>query len=192
MGAVAVALHVGALGDLELEHGRVEPGPVQRTADLRRQVRVAELDRREVDGHPDRVTGVAPAPALVAGGVQHPVADLADQPAGLGDGDELVGRQVAELRMLPAQQCLDGDQPPVAQGVARLIGEPELAALHGVTQLALQPSPHLLRRMQGLGIERHPVLAGALGQIERGIRGAEQRVRVLVHAPGRSRRRCSA
>ena len=40
-----------------------------------------------------------------AGLVQHPVADRHDQPALLGHGEELGGREQAAPRMLPADQA---------------------------------------------------------------------------------------
>ena len=132
-----------ALGEFELDHARIDAGRGDGARDAAHQ----KLPSRNCT--PDTLTAtcqrgriaVAPAPHLRAGLAQHPIADLDDQPALLGQRDEFVRRDEAALRMRPAQQRLDGLDPQILEREARLIVQREFAALQRLAQVGLQRQP---------------------------------------------------
>src|SRR6266446_2486590 len=70
-----------ALGELELEQFRPQPGALQRGRDILDQILVGELARREVHRHVQRrKTFPLPGDVLRASGVQHPFPDRHDEP----------------------------------------------------------------------------------------------------------------
>lgn len=101
----------------------------QRGFDGLHEVGQLELAGGEVDR--DRELGPAAAPfgRLRAGGPQHPFADLHDVPRALGDGDELVGRDRAELGTGPAGERLEADGGPVGEVDERLVDDADLVTL---------------------------------------------------------------
>ncbi|HEX2160444.1 MAG TPA: hypothetical protein VHF88_01320 [Thermoleophilaceae bacterium] len=125
-----------ALGDLEAEPLGLDAGIRERRADDADEVVGEQLARGDVDGHREvrgaRAAVLLPARNLVAGLAQHPLADRQDQAGPLGDGDEAVGRDGTERRMVPAHQGLDADHLAAAQVDGGLVVEPQLTALDGV------------------------------------------------------------
>src|SRR3954451_860669 len=91
-----------ALGDLELEPGRLDAVLGQGLAHRLDQAVLAELDRGEVD----RDAKARPADQVAAGLADHPGADRDDEAGLLGDRDDLAGQDQAALGMAPAQQRL--------------------------------------------------------------------------------------
>lgn len=90
--------------------------------------RAAELRRRHVHRHGHfGAQHVAPVPCGGDGFAQHPVADVDDQAAFFGNGDEAGGRDAAELLAFPAQQGFHTRHPAGRQIHLGLIGQPELA-----------------------------------------------------------------
>ena len=89
-GVVGVA-HGDALGDLECEVLRVEPGRGERLVDVDDEGVVVELLARDVDREVERETVLAPDRGLRARGAQHPPADIDDHPGLLEQRDEEVG-----------------------------------------------------------------------------------------------------
>ena len=90
-----------AFGELELEPRRVEFGLGQDALDHVDEIGAAELQRRDVD----RDGEARPGLAVEAGAAQHPGAELDDQAAMLGDGDEFDRRDFAARRMRPAARA---------------------------------------------------------------------------------------
>ena len=84
VGGLALGLEHG-LGDLELQPVRLDLRRSESGGDGGGDRRIRELERREIDRHPDMVR---PARRLAAGASKHPFADRADQPGLLGDRDE--------------------------------------------------------------------------------------------------------
>lgn len=120
-----------------------------------------------------------PAGYLCQRGGEHPAADLADQPHLFGQRDKFHRRDMAEHRVVPAQQCLVTDQTPFGGIDLRLVTEAQLLTADGLGQklfeieLALQgllhaggetlpaQPPHLLgliHRHVGTGDEVVPVI----------------------------------
>ena len=69
-----------------------------------------------------------PLGKLAHGGADHPFANRQYQAAAFGDGNELAGRHVAQLRVLPSHQGLSAHDAPGVQGNLRLIDQMELVA----------------------------------------------------------------
>jgi hypothetical protein len=84
-----------------------------------------ELARREVDPHL-RVGSGAPGPGgrLGDGTLDHPGAELDDEPGALGQGDEALRADQSDSRALPAHQRLAGDDLAALEVDDRLVVEP--------------------------------------------------------------------
>ena len=95
------------LGDLDDQPVVAEPGLGQRRGDRRRQVLVLQDGGRQVDRDRQRQALGCPAGSLVDGLLQHPRGERVDQPALLGERDELGRRDDPAYGMHPAHQCLD-------------------------------------------------------------------------------------
>ena len=89
----------------------------------------------------------------------HPVADLVDDPGLLGNADEVVGRDHAAGRMLPAQQGLGPGHSARREAELGLQGEHELAALNRVRQRLF--GVHAMLVLGGQGIAEQAVLMPA-------------------------------
>ena len=120
---------------------------------------------------------------LAAPLAQDPAADLHDQPALLGERDELERRDQPADRMAPAQQRLDAGDRAVLEAHQRLVVQLELLALERPLQVGAQLQARHDPVVHG-GLEQ-PVaaLAVALGDVHRGVGVADQLVGV-GRAPG--------
>ncbi len=106
---------------------------------------------------------------VVTGRFQYPVAEGENQTGLLCQGDKLIRHQQAELRMIPADQRLYGDNTRGVVAVARLINQAELLLFKGVAQAIFHFAPlhHLLGHLRGI---KHPSVApGVFGLVERDI-----------------------
>ena len=100
----------GALGDLQLQARRLQPGLAEHCFHVLRQVGVRELAPRHVDAHDARGLG---AEARLP--VDHPAArfgedqasQLANQAGVFSDGDEFSRAEQAAKRVTPARQRLE-------------------------------------------------------------------------------------
>ena len=92
------------------------------------QARVAELAAREVDAQVDRpaVGLVRPRARLPARLLEHEPAERHDQPALLGDADEVRRGEPAALRVVPADEGLHLDRQAAAQVEDRLVDDRDL------------------------------------------------------------------
>ena len=109
---------------------------------------------------------------------------LGDEPGLLGERDEVLREQVAELRMLPAHQRLDAGHGAGAEGDDRLVVEHQLALLERAAQgaLELEAMAHIGRHLRGVGLEA--ALAGALGGVHGGVGVAEHLAHALARRGG--------
>ena len=125
-----------------------------------------------------------PRRGLLAGGLEHPRADLDDQPALLGERDELGRRDEPARRVLPAQQRLGRGDLAGVEVEDRLVDEEQLVAGDRAAQVVLEREPvvrgdvHLVAE---LGVA---VAAGALGLVERDVGVAQQVLGRLAVAGG--------
>mmetsp|Transcript_7594 Transcript_7594/g.12525 ORF Transcript_7594/g.12525 Transcript_7594/m.12525 type:complete len:204 (-) Transcript_7594:22-633(-) len=119
-------LHGHRLGDLEFEVLAGDAGIAQRAGQGVQEARVAELRHRHIDSHPEVgvAQGLQPL-ELMAGGAQDELADRDDEAALLGQGDELVGRDIASIIGAPAQQGLGADHAAADQLDLRLVDDEE-------------------------------------------------------------------
>ena len=108
-----------------------------------RGIAVQELLGGNIDGDGYRETQVLPCAKLAAHGSDDPAAQIDDQTAVLGDLDESGRRDVAVLRVAPAQQRLDADEPVIVQAEFRLIVQMQLIVLQRAPQTALEVEPIL-------------------------------------------------
>ena len=105
---------------------------------------------------------------------QHPGAEPDDDAGLLGDGDQLVDRDRAAGRMLPAQQGLDAPWPPVGIDLG-LVVQPELAAdVEGDLELGLQAGAVAGRPVELVAEDAVAVPAARLGGVERDVGPAHQ------------------
>ena len=74
---------------------------------------------------------IHPGPALAQRPVEHVVRERFDQACLLDKGDELVRRDKASLRVLPADQGFDGHDAARREGQLWLVVEDELLAFQG-------------------------------------------------------------
>lgn len=97
-----------------------------------------------------------------------------DEPASLGDGDELLRRHPPTLRVLPAHEGLESDYRPVAEIDDRLVVKREIARVEPTVELV--PELDARRGRDGEVGEEHDVtpLAEALGLVEGDVDSLEE------------------
>ena len=128
------------LGDLQHQAGGRDPGTLGHIQQGLGEARLAQLDGGNVDRHHGHLPALGtPLRHLAAGGLEHPQPDGHDEPALLGQRDELVGRHRLAVHR-PAQQRLG------AHGLALLVelglvDQRELARLQRVVQAPAQLQP---------------------------------------------------
>ena len=112
----------------------------------------------------------APAPDLLADGAEHPVADLDDQPALLGDRQELGRSDQAADGVSPAHERLDADERAASQRDDRLEVERQLVVRERGRDLVLQaqaPQRALVRgrvgELPGASVAAVRVACGGVG-----------------------------
>ena len=140
------------------------------------QLGLEQVAHRDVDGHQDRGAGVAPGHALPHRRLEDEPGQRLDQAGVLGQRDELVGRDVAPQRVVPAQQRLDAGHLAAAGVRLRLVVQLEGPLLDGPRQVADQRQPARAVRVAVGGVARHPGQA-ALGVVHRDLGAAQQQRR---------------
>src|SRR5262249_2938135 len=104
---LVLTFHQYALGELEAEPGRVEPGRLERLTYGGGEGTLSDLTARDVDGDPNRgKASVLPRPVLSTCSPDPPFAQGNDQPILLRNRDEFRREQQAESGMLPSDQRL--------------------------------------------------------------------------------------
>jgi hypothetical protein len=96
----------GAFGDFQFEAIRRQTGLAQNLVDAGEQVGLLKLQRRQIHRHANMR---GPSGRVEAGAAQDPGADLDDQTAVFGDGNEDAGRNQSALGMSPPRQRLHCD-----------------------------------------------------------------------------------
>ncbi|MOA07104.1 hypothetical protein D3C78_1267830 [compost metagenome] len=135
-------LHEQALGDFQLQQTCIHTSFGQYLSQVREQVLVGKLPCREVHGDPQvRQSLLLPGHVLLAGGLEHPLADRHDQTGLFGDGDELHRCHDTQVRMVPAQERFHAGNATTANISLGLVVKLELVALQRVAQAQLQRHP---------------------------------------------------
>ena len=170
--------HHRAFGELELQAARIEAGILDSAGGYAsrlpcRNCEAVTLTATRSGGRPSRCHALA----LPAGFAQHPFADGVDEPAFLGERDEVLGHDHAALRMPPADQRF-GAVEVVGRGIdLRLVVQLELLLRQRVVQIALELDA-LARVRVHAGLEAlHVVAAALLGAVHRRIGVRDQAVR---------------
>ena len=174
LGRAEPLVHEHALGHFQFEAFGRQAGLRQRLGHGGDEIGILELIGRDVDRDAD-VAG--PARRLLAGGAQYPGTDRADQPGLFGQRDELDRRDAAELRAVPAEQCLEAGELAGVRVDDGLVGEVHLALLERAAQRHLEHAALL-----GLGVELgligvEDAAADILRPVEREVGGADQHLR---------------
>ena len=115
-------LHDRRFSQLKLQPARINAGALQQPAHGRQQPAVLELAERHVDRHMHRRhAAFLHTRQIVTGAGNHPVAHRHDQTGFLSQRDKFTGAQQPALRMAPADQPLEADNPASAQIYPRLV-----------------------------------------------------------------------
>ena len=136
------------------------------------EIGAAELQRR----HVDRDGQARPGLAVEAGAAQHPGAELDDQAAVLGDGDEFARRNFAAGRVRPAAERFDADHGLAALVDDRLVQQLQAIVLDRLAQVAFEQLA-----VGQVGIHRRVVDAGAVAAL---VLGAVERHVGIAHDVG--------
>ncbi len=179
-GVLGMAQHHG-FGDLQIEAGRIHAGLRQHVVDPLDKVGGMELLGTDVDRDlRDMDTILFPQHILGTGFVEHPVADIDDEIALLGDGDKLGRGDQCAPRRLPADQRLDADDVAAIHQMLGLIVERQLLLVEGIAQLVVDVQAAIRLLLHGGVKEAASLATGRLGLIHGGIRLLEQIIHSLL------------
>ena len=125
------------LGDLEHELAAVDTILCEQSGDAVGKAQVRHEARRQVDGAREPEPLVLPRAHLLQGRIQHRARELADEPALLGQRDELVRHHYAQARVLPARESFDAVDDPAAlhERRFRLVVRNEFVARNAAAQV---------------------------------------------------------
>ena len=158
-------------GDFQFQPLRRQTGCGQRVTHRLHQAGIAELHRRDVDGH---LHAGRPAARVLAGAAQHPLAETRDLADILGNGDEAVGRDQAVDRVPPAHQRLAAAEAVLVEIEDRLVEYFEFPVVDRVAQVEFDRAARLQPRVH-LRLEEAPGAAAfALGAVERDVGTLDQ------------------
>src|SRR5262249_19583718 len=136
LGAV---VHQNPFGNLELEGAGIDAARLDHFGELRKKGRFCELPPRDVHAHRElRLALALKHRQIAAGPLQHEASNGHDERRLLGEMDELLGRNGAEIAMFPSQQRLEPGSAAVAKAHQRLVVELELLASERIAELALE------------------------------------------------------
>ena len=182
-GVLGVA-HQRRLCDLQRQRPRRQPAARERLAHVADELVGLQLARGHVHRDAHRAAVRAPAGALAARLLQHPPADVDDQPRLLQQRDEVVGLHEAARTAVPADQRLDARGRHPLQVERRLVEQEELVALERAAQLHLQLHA-ALHAVVHARLEHHvAVLAVPLGAVHRDVGVAQEVIDARALAGG--------
>jgi hypothetical protein len=175
--------HVGAeeggFRDLQDQLGHRETSVRQRLAHDACEAGLGQLLGRHVHAQLECAAGLRrQGRDRFAAFAQHPGAKRHDRAGLLGQRDELAGRDLAELRMAPAQQRLHAQQLAPHDLEQRLEHEAHLAARRRAADLGDQGHPPAGARVRSVAKEAHAVAARALGVVHRAVGLADGLARI--------------
>ena len=183
----------GRLGDLDLEERRLrdldhqalrsQAAGFEALAEAGDDVRADELARGQVDADPrtaDRRAPVSGGPARL---VDDPVRQRGDEPARLGDRDELAGRDEPSVAH-PANERLVADRLAGREVDDRLVVEPEVAGGDPGGEIGAELELRVRGLVHGRLVDLHAALAVTLGEVHRDVGVAHEFVSGLVVGRG--------
>ena len=185
-------VHGQALRDLETQLRWVDARDVEHLRDLLREVRLLELEGREVDAdtqaHPAAVQPSLGAPARP---LEHRPADLQDGAVVLRQFHEVRRRQDPVLRVVPTHQRLGRHDAPVLERHERLEVDVDLLALHRVMEGGIEIEPAGRASTHPIVVEERDATAAPslLGLVHRDIGIVQE---VVAGAPDRADRHADA
>ena len=140
--------------DFQFQTAPIQIKLLQAFADKCHEPVVTHLARREIDRNAKSVQSrLLQLPCAVTGGLQHPAANVYDQAGLLQNGYEVHWRNVAEFRVVPAQQSFDSANFSRMHVDTRLVTQAEFVALERVTQLVLHLQVLVCLSSHILGVE---------------------------------------
>src|ERR1700688_958732 len=140
-GSLDVA-HQDALGELKVEIAGFQAGFRENRADALDKTLIAKLDSGNIDGNAlERQTRVLPFAGLSAGFIEYPSADLDNEAALYGDGNELGGKDASTVGVLPTHQGFGAGDLTGVEIDLRLKVQQELVALQSAAQAAFEVLP---------------------------------------------------
>ena len=142
---------------------------------------LTQFTRAEIDRQHQLRPLRLPARQRRTGLLQHPLANVLDQPGFLGQGNELIRTDLTTLWVHPAQQHLGTRHAVVSQHQLRLEHQLQLLARDGLAQLALQLQALVDGNLHLRGEEMQGIAPGMLGPVHGGI-GLLENVRGLLQA----------
>ena len=133
-GLLGVA-HEEAFGDLDLEGFGRKSADGEGALNGLAEVDAVDLVGREVDGHGELVANFALERGdLAACGFEAPGADVDDESALFGDGNEEAGQDEADVGAAPADQGFDTDEGVIDERDLELVDEEESVVREGLAQ----------------------------------------------------------
>ncbi|MNZ67939.1 hypothetical protein D3C78_861970 [compost metagenome] len=124
-----------------------------------------QLHGGQVDCHAQFAEAqIVPFAQLPAGLVEYPLADGDDVAVLFGQRDELVRRDHAKFRMLPAQQGFDADHAVIAVADLRLVDKEQLVARQRLAQVLFQFTASTHLAVDAGDVELVAVARAGLGQ----------------------------
>ena len=167
--------HQHLLGDFELEGLRGEAGGVEALLYELRQVELAKLAGRKVEGHGEGITGdFLELDAILAGLAEGPLAYRDHEADFFGDGNELAGGHVAALGAGPTQKGFHARDPAGGQVDLGLVVEGELVVFEGVAEVFFELKAVGDLGLQGRAIDVKATAAGDLGFVHGGVGVVEE------------------
>ena len=165
--------HEDALGQLQLQPVRFQPGAGKRFGHRFRETGVGKLQRGDVDCHAHRLR---PLHRIAAGAAQRPVAKLDDEVRFLRNRDEHAGADIAAFGMFPAHQPFEADHQIVVRAHYRLIVQFQRIIGQRLAQILHQQAAFFRLVLQIGGIEAELAAPGILRGVKRKVRAVSQLV----------------
>ncbi|MNS51495.1 hypothetical protein D3C72_841730 [compost metagenome] len=158
--------HQGLFRDLDFQVTRLQAMALQHLAQLGDQVGHAELRTAQADAE-HQVLGKQGLPgfALPGAAMVNPAAQATDQPRLLQQWQKQPRGDIANARMLPAQQGLEATNPPVGNRNLRLIHQIEIPVLDGCAHTFFQHQPRARPAVHFMIVEAILLAAGTLGLV---------------------------
>ena len=187
----ARAFHPDPLGAFDFHVARIDAELLAQGVQALDDVRLLEIEGRQVDGDLHLVAGRVPLGDLLDRGAHHPMAQGADQRGLFDKWDELRWRNRAQLRVVPAQQRFGRQAGAVDQIVLGLVQQMEVAASDALRHIVQQTEGALLVFVVGIAVDVPALLAdqrlvdGGCGFARRIFGGAGAQVELDDAAEGR-------